>query len=352
MDKSLVAWSAKRKEVRALLMPFATPSYVRGLLLVVFDLAMFIAAAVAVVVMPGLGGKFGGAVVLGLSMSRLFVLGHDACHQSLTPSRRLNTWVGRIVFLPTLTCYSLWQAGHNTAHHGFAGLRSRDTAWVPLSPQEYVVLSRGKRWLYRAYRSWWGAGFYYALDVWWKRQIFPKGKIRPAFLWDSLLVMAFLVLQVTVYVWAAYRTDQSALMLVSLGIVGPFVIWLYMAAIVFYVHHTDETACWYDDESEWRAVQPNLDGTHGTGLPLHLDLLLHHALEHTAHHVNPSIPCYRLAEAQRTLEAHYPSEVPVRRITLRRYFEITRHCQLYDSIRHQWLTCADVETAPVTAGAE
>jgi omega-6 fatty acid desaturase (delta-12 desaturase) len=301
---------------------------------------------------PDLSGKVAGSLVLGLSMSRLFVLGHDACHQSLTPSRRLNRWIGRVLFLPTLTCYSLWQAGHNVVHHGFAGLRSRDTAWVPLSPAQYMLLSPGKRRLYRAYRSWWGAGFYYALDVWWKRQIFPRGKIRPAFLWDSWLVTAFLVAQVTAYIWAADRTDQSAILLVALGICLPFVVWLYMAAIVFFVHHTDETVRWYDDESEWRAAQPNLDGTHGTHLPLRLDLLLHHAMEHTAHHVNASIPSYRLAAAQRALEDRYPSEVPLRTITLRRYIEITRHCQLYDSILHQWVTFADVETAPVTAGAQ
>jgi omega-6 fatty acid desaturase (delta-12 desaturase) len=73
-------------------------------------------------------------------------------------------------------------------------------------------------------------------------------------------------------------------------------------------------------------------------LPVCLNALLHHALEHTAHHVNPSIPCYRLSSAQRALEARYPTEVPLRRITVRRYYEITKQCQLYDARRHQWVT--------------
>jgi acyl-lipid omega-6 desaturase (Delta-12 desaturase) len=345
-------WSAQRKQVRALLAPFAAPSYARGLGLVALDLAFFAAASVAVVAAPGVIMKLVASALLGLALSRLFVLGHDACHQSLTPSRRLNAWAGRIVFMPTLTCFSLWQAGHNIAHHGFTGLRGRDIPWVPLSVEQYLALSRVRRLLYRAYRSWWGAGLYYGLDIWWKRQIYPKGNIRPAFRWDSWLVTAFLLLQVTAYGVAAHETQQPALLIVGLGVAVPYIIWLYMAGIVFYVHHTDETTRWYDDENEWRAAQPNLDGTHATHLPLRLDLLLHHALEHTAHHVNAAIPCYRLGAAQRALERQFPGQVPLRKISIRRYVEITRQCQLYDARRHQWLTFAEIEAAPMVAGVQ
>jgi len=350
MTTGYLPWSTKQKEVRALLRPYANPSYARGLPLVAIDLLLFVAASVAVVEAPGIGLKLLASCGLGLMLSRLFVLGHDACHQSLTPSRRLNVWIGRMVFLPTLSCYSLWQAGHNIAHHGFTGLRGRDIPWVPLSPEQYLALSPGQRWLYRVYRSWWGAGIYYGLDVWWKRQIFPKGTIRPVFLWDSLLVTGFLVLQIGAYVWAAVSTGQSPLLVFGLGVVLPFLLWLYMAAIVFYVHHTYESARWFDDEDEWRAAQPNLEGTLGTHLPLRIDLVLHRALEHTAHHVNPAIPSYRLAAAQRALEARWPREVPMREITLHRYCAITRTCQLYDSIKHQWLTFKDVEGVPLAMG--
>ncbi len=351
MDPQAISWSAKRKDVRALLQPFARRSYRSSLPLVVLDLALFAAASGAVVAWASPAAKFAAAIVLAVAMSRLFVLGHDACHQALTPSRRLNAILGRLVFLPTLTCYSLWQAGHNIAHHGFAGLRGKDIPWVPLAPERYLALPRARRALYRAYRSWWGAGLYYGIDIWWKQQIFPRGKVRAVFMWDSWLVTAFLAAQVAAYVAAARATDQSALLLLAFGVVLPYVVWLYLAGIVFYLHHTDETAHWYDDEPAWRAAQPNLDGTHGAHLPLRFDLLLHHAAEHTAHHVNPGIPCYRLAAAQRALEARYPADVPLRRVTLRRYVEITRRCQLYDSARHQWLTFAEVETAPAVIGA-
>lgn len=345
------SWSAKRKEARDLLRPFAKSSYLRSLPLVSLDLFLYAVCSASVVLAPGLGWKTAASIALGLTISRMFVLGHDACHNSLTPSRRLNVFLGRLLYLPTMSCASLWIAGHNVGHHRFASLRGRDIPWVPLSPDQYVALSRARRCMYRMYRSWWGAGIYYGIDIWWRQQYFPKGKIRPAFLWDSWLVTAFMIVQVAVYIWAAQATDQSMVYVVLLGIALPFAIWLYLAAIVFYIHHTDETARWYDDEKEWRAAQPNLEGTHDTRMPMRIDRLLHHALEHTAHHVDVSIPCYRLGDAQRALQARWPAEVPQRSITLRRYLAITRACQLYDSKYHRWVKFAEIE-APAQYAAD
>ena len=59
------------------------------------------------------------SMVAALWIARLFVIGHDACHGSYTPNKKLNKWIGRIAFLPSLTPFSLWDIGHNLAHHGF-----------------------------------------------------------------------------------------------------------------------------------------------------------------------------------------------------------------------------------------
>ncbi len=45
-------------------------------------------------------------------------------HNSLTPHRRLNKWLGRIAFLPSLTAYSVWDVGHNMVQHGGTNLVS------------------------------------------------------------------------------------------------------------------------------------------------------------------------------------------------------------------------------------
>jgi acyl-lipid omega-6 desaturase (Delta-12 desaturase) len=77
-------------------------------------------------------------MVAALWIARLFVIGHDACHGSYTPNKTLNKWIGRIAFLPSLTPYSLWEIGHNLAHHGFTNLKGRDYVWTPYSPSEFA----------------------------------------------------------------------------------------------------------------------------------------------------------------------------------------------------------------------
>src|SRR5690349_12940192 len=61
--------------------------------------------------------------LLGILITRLTVLAHDACHGSLLTTRRLNQIVGRLGFLPSLTPYNLWELGHNTIHHGYTNLK-------------------------------------------------------------------------------------------------------------------------------------------------------------------------------------------------------------------------------------
>ena len=85
-----IHWSPQRKAVRALLRPYAQPSFARALPLLALDLGLYLAAMVAVVALPGTGWKVLASIVVGVAIARLFVLGHDACHQALTPSRHAN----------------------------------------------------------------------------------------------------------------------------------------------------------------------------------------------------------------------------------------------------------------------
>src|ERR1700685_2885367 len=69
----------------------------------------------------------------------LFVIAHDACHQSFTSSRFLNHMVGRIAFLPALTSCSLWDLEHNRRHHRFNNVRRYDLDFAPMSPDEFAA---------------------------------------------------------------------------------------------------------------------------------------------------------------------------------------------------------------------
>ena len=90
----------------------------RALALVALQAAGYLACtAAALAPLPySLNLLFG--VLAGHGVAILFTVGHDACHQALTPSMWLNRWIGRVVFIPSLHAVSLWVLGHNRIHHG------------------------------------------------------------------------------------------------------------------------------------------------------------------------------------------------------------------------------------------
>jgi omega-6 fatty acid desaturase (delta-12 desaturase) len=58
--------------------------------------------------------------------------------------------------------------------------------------------------------------------------------------------------------------------------------------------------------------------------------VLHHIMEHTAHHVDMSVPLYRLKRAQRLLEARLPGRIVIQPFSWRWYADTARRCKLYD----------------------
>lgn len=330
-----------RKQIRSWLAPIAQQQTVRGLALLLLDWALFVAALVGVVLLPAWWMKLPLALAAGFIIGRLFIIGHDACHQSYTPHRRLNRWLGRIAFLPSLTPYSLWEVGHNVVHHGFTNLKGKDFVWQPLTPAEYAALSPARQWLERVYRSGWAPGLYYLVEIWWLRMLFPSKRYMPArrgiFIADGLLATAAAAVWLGSLVWAAQATGQSAWLMVGLGFVVPFAFWNAMIGFVVYVHHTHTEVQWHEDKSAWSASDPFVSTTVHLTFPLKIGSLLHHIMEHTAHHVDMSIPLYKLKQAQAILEAALPGRIIVQRFSWRWYAQTARRCKLYDVATKRWM---------------
>ena len=60
-------------------------------------------------------------------------------------------------------------------------------------------------------------------------------------------------------------------------------------------------------------------------------------MEHTAHHVRPSIPLYHLKEAQDKLESLHGERVVHYKWSIKNHLEIVSRCKLYDYENHRWL---------------
>lgn len=338
-----------RKTIREWLQPFRERSTARAVSLLLLDLTLFGASLAAVILLRAWPLKLLFGALAGIVIGRLFIIGHDACHQALTDSKALNNWIGRIAFLPSMTPYSLWEVGHNTVHHGYTNLKQVDFVWAPKTPEEFAALSPWRQRLERIYRSGWGPGLYYLVEVWWLRMYFPSARYMKArrknFLPDTLLVSAVGLVWIAGLVAAALATQQSVLLMLLTGFALPFLFWSSIVGFVIYVHHTHTSVIWHQDKIDWARAIPNVTTTvhlkfrHGVGT------LLHHIMEHTAHHVDMSIPLYHLKAAQRCLEAAMPGRIIIQNFSWRWYFDTARRCKLFDFKQNCWTDFQGVRAA-------
>jgi acyl-lipid omega-6 desaturase (Delta-12 desaturase) len=342
-----------RKDLREILIPLSRKSTLPALGLLALDWLVWLALCLGTVWFDAWWAKLLCGLALGFQTGRLFIIGHDACHQSLTPHRGLNKWLGRMAFLPSLTPYSLWDVGHNLVHHGYTNLKGFDFVWAPATQDEYASMSAGRRALERIYRSGWGPGLYYLVEIWWLRMFFPSktymGTRRASFLWDNLLVTGFAVLWLGGLAWGAATTNQSLWLVWLCGFVVPFLFWCHMIGFVVYVHHTHIRVSWHDDKAEWSKAQPFVSTTVHLTFPLRIGALMHHIMEHTAHHVDMSIPLYRLKQAQAKLEDLMPGRIIVQPFSWHWYFSTARLCKLYDFKLATWTDFRGRPTRAVSA---
>ena len=279
-------------------------------------------------------------VLSGLAVGGLFVVGHDAAHQSLFKSRRLNGIVGRLAMLPSLHVFEAWVLGHNRVHHGHTVKVGFDFVWHPVSPEEYAQGSRWQRFAHRVEWSWLGYGLYYGRRVWWQKMMSfdPPNRWAAAIRRDIWLVkgvagavgLGFLALG-----WWTYGNPLGGVWLLVKMALVPFALFCFVIGLVVHVHHIDRDITWWS-RRDWNKYRGQVEGTTIIHAPRWLDFFLHWILEHSPHHVDMRIPMYHLKEAGQSIAAHFP--VPERRLRLRDIAANTRACKLYDFESHRWLT--------------
>ena len=324
-------------------------------LVLLCDLALFGASSALVLLGPWLALKLLGTLLVTAAIVRLFLVGHDACHGSFFGNQLLNEICGRIAFLPSMTAFSLWDVGHNVAHHGFNNLKGRDQVWAPYSKPEFDALPPHRRLLERLYRSGLGWGAYYLIELWWKKLYFASrreiGSSRRKYQLDSLLVTAGAALWLTTVALVARATGQSFALLATLAVFVPFLLWNGIMGFVVYLHHTSPTIAWFQKRQEWQRRKAYLTATAHVRFPFGLDRLLHNIMEHNAHHVNPRIPMFGLRAAQGVLKERFADEVHSYKLTWRIYMDNVRRCKLYDFSEHAWLDWRGRVTARVAMAA-
>jgi omega-6 fatty acid desaturase (delta-12 desaturase) len=315
----------------------------------VITAVVYWASFMSIAVVPSWWLRFLVAAVNGLAVGMLFIVGHDACHGSLTPHSAVNKWLGRLSFLPSLHPYAAWEYSHNALHHGWTNLKGKDPVYCPRTVEEFRALSRPRQRLERFLRSWPGLLPLYLLEIWWPLEMRPNAEHRRhidkrgTFLFDRRLVVMFPFVQSFVLLLVARRagiTDAgTTLGICAIGVVIPFLSFNWLIGFATFQHHTHPRVLWYADEREWTFFRAQVQGSVHVVFPRWIERLLHNIMEHTAHHVDTRVPLYRLTDAQSAIEAAFGEEnvisEPFSFAGMRRTF---RSCQLYDYETHQWLT--------------
>ena len=327
-------------------------SLLLGMAVFVGALLLYAGALCCVLLAPWWPLQIVCSVLAGLFIATVFVVGHDACHGSLTPYEGLNQLLGRIAFLPSWTPYTAWEFAHNRVHHAFTNLRGKDYAWAPLSKPEYDRLSALGRWLQRHYRSLWGLGSYYLIEYWLAHLLFPtkaerQDMKRPlGFALDLVSVLVFIALELWALslwchtlvpspsFWGPF-TSLPAVLLVA--IVLPFAVWNWGMAFAIFQHHTHPRAVWYAAREEWDFFAGQVESTVHAQMPRWLEWVSACIMQHTAHHVNRRIPLYRLARSQGYLERAYAEQIIIEPWSFAALGRTLARCQLYDYDNHRWL---------------
>jgi omega-6 fatty acid desaturase (delta-12 desaturase) len=280
------------------------------------------------------------AIPCGAVIGILFIVGHDAAHNSFTRSRALNQVIGRLAFLPSLHAFSLWDFSHNRTHHLYNNVRGVDYVWEPMTLGEYRALGAVRRAVYRFYRTPFGVPFYYLIALWARRMVVPWpfifGRVSRVAWLDAALVAGFLPLQIGAVVMVGASFGNPPAMSVATGVLLPFLVWNGFMSFAVFLHHTHPAIEWYSDKAERARCRGGLRGTAGVTFPTPFRQLLLGIMDHNAHHFASGVPLYHLPRMQAALEAQ--NELVVWRLSAGRFATICRECKLYDYDSRRWVT--------------
>lgn len=251
-------------------------------------------AALYVCVARGLWWGLLLAAPAALFLVRLFMIQHDCGHRAFFRTPALNTWIGRICGVLTMTPYEYWRRTH-AIHHATSGdLDRRGLGAIELlTVEEYRALSRPRRLAYRLYRhplTLLGLGPAYMFVL---QHRLPIGVMRERWAWASVMGanLGLLLLAAGLIALLGLRTFLIAHLSVVI-LAATIGVWL------FYVQHQFEATYW-SRNGTWNREQAALAGSSYLKLPQPFAWWTAHIGAHHVHHAAPRIPFYRLPEVVR-----------------------------------------------------
>ena len=359
---------ASRKELIQALMPFAQSDTRLGLRQFIVDYAIFLVGLALALFTANLLLRTLGALLIGLKTSGLYTLSHDASHNSLTASRKLNKALAVLGLMPTLMNQRLWAYDHVVMHHVKTNGPQTDI-FRPMSLADYRAAPAWRRAWERLTRS---ASVLARAPVgmvasrWLIEKVVPNRAVHSEKVrreaWPITALLACWFGGMLLFMVVRHGGEPLPVLLDALFVfVLPICIFWVSLGNASYIQHTHPAIPWFEAGDKRMADCSQEELTTHVQMPPVLAGLIHNGLEHAAHHVLPAIPNYRLREAQTRLNELLKGTAVVMPLSLRGLREVARSCKLYDYQNHRWLDfdgnpttpslVCDAHRAPVRAAA-
>jgi omega-6 fatty acid desaturase (delta-12 desaturase) len=331
----------KIKQLRAAVVKYTDKSNSKALFLFVADMSMYIAAISGIIFLENIYARILCASLAGFKIASIFVIAHDAAHDSFVKNKFMNKVIARMSFLLSLHNYSLWLIAHNRSHHQMTNIKGPNS-WSPLSYDDYQQLPAWRKMVERVYRTPIGIPIYYLVERWWRVKFYPYNRLvsgdKTIHFLDFSMILVYLTAFLSLLVFAGLNVAHtSPIELLILGFIIPMLVSAFMIGFTVYYQHTHETIPWFKSDDE-RSVMGGVDElTMHVRFPHWYNLISHNAMEHTAHHVDPRIPCYYLDKAQAEIARVLGDELATMKFSLPALLRTMKNCKLYDYEEHCWL---------------
>lgn len=277
--------------------------------------------------------------VLCLFLLRVFVLMHEAGHNSLFATRKYNQIAGFILGVICGMPQYVWSKNHAFHHATNGNWDQYRGPLATLSLDEYNALSPKQQRMYRATRNIFVApvgGFLYLIFnprfTWIKGSLMLLGHIIKTKVKQPATPIRTIAGHFECRYWKTWKDYRHMtgnnvvllsiwlLMCLAVGPAAFFAIYLISLSlsgaggiILFTVQHNFEDS-WAADEAHWDYNRAAMDGTSFLVVPKWLNWFTANIAYHHIHHLSASIPNYRLAACH---EAYSHLFEDVKRISLK-----------------------------------
>lgn len=273
------------------------------------------------------------AILNAFFLVRIFIIQHDCGHQAFLGSTKRNNAIGTISSLFSLIPYNYRAKSHNFHHNHTNKLREYRDIWEILtySVQEYLQLPKYKQIWYKIFRNpfvMFIIGPLRYLGVTCRLpfiQLKGRGKERRSLLSSNLLMLGL-------YTALCLLLGRKLFLLTNIATVVAFAI---IAIWFFYIQHQYEFGH-KEFADKWEYVRAALEGSSFYDLPRFWHWMTGNIGYHHIHHLNPTIPCYELANC---FNENPLLQQLARRLTFTESLQCLR-CHLWDEHQQKMISFA------------